>query len=90
MAQEQAKKNAAKAALEFITPQCILGVGTGSTVNYLIDLLVPLKHKIEVCVSSSKQSTERLKALNFRVTELNQVQNLDLPYLILLPLMRLV
>jgi len=78
MSQDQAKQNAAKEALEFITPQCILGIGTGSTVNYFIDLLAPIRNKIEVCVSSSKESTKRLQALNIPVTELNQIQQLDL------------
>jgi ribose 5-phosphate isomerase A len=77
MSQDQAKINAAKQALEFIKPGCTLGVGTGSTVNFFIDFLKDIKSKIEVCVSSSKQSTERLKAQGLRVTDLNHVQMLD-------------
>lgn len=77
MSNDQAKQNAAKQALEFIKPGCILGVGTGSTVNFLIDFLKDIKNKIDVCVSSSKQSTERLKSHGIRVTDLNQVQQLD-------------
>lgn len=77
MSQDQAKQAAAKQSLEFITSGCILGVGTGSTVNYLIDALKEIKNKIEVCVSSSRQSTTRLKALNLPVVDLTQVQSLD-------------
>jgi ribose 5-phosphate isomerase A len=78
MSVEVAKSNAAKKALEFIKPGCILGVGTGSTVNYFIDFLKALKNKIEICVSSSQQTTQRLRALGFTVTDLNQVSALDL------------
>lgn len=77
MSNNQAKENAARQALEFIKSDCILGVGTGSTVNILIDLLPSVKSKIDICVSSSRQSTERLKSLGFTVTELNQVTHLD-------------
>lgn len=77
MSQDQAKINAAKQALEFIKPGCTLGVGTGSTVNFFIDYLKSIKNKIELCVSSSKQSTERLKANGFQVTDLNQIPALD-------------
>ncbi len=75
--QDQAKQNAAHQALEFIEPGCILGVGTGSTSNFFIELLPKIKGKIDACVSSSHDTTRRLKALNFHVVELNSVTGLD-------------
>lgn len=77
MTQENAKQKAALMALDFIEVGCILGVGTGSTVNFFIDELPKIRGKIEVCVSSSKATTERLKALRLPVVELNSVQHLD-------------
>lgn len=75
--QDEAKQNAAHQALEFIEPGCILGVGTGSTTNFFIELLPKIKGKIDACVSSSNETTRRLKALNFQVIELNSVAGLD-------------
>ncbi|AKE51110.1 ribose 5-phosphate isomerase [Kangiella geojedonensis] len=54
----------------------IVGVGTGSTVNYFIDELAKIKHKIEGAVSSSEASTERLKAHGIEVFELNDVDRI--------------
>ena len=51
------KRDAAKAALEFIEPGTTLGVGTGSTVNLLIEMLPEIRDKIDRIVSSSKAST---------------------------------
>lgn len=78
MSQNNAKQQAALMALDFIEVGCVLGVGTGSTVNYFIDALPKLRGKIEVCVSSSKTSTERLKALNLPVVDLNSVPYVDI------------
>lgn len=75
--QNEAKQKAAQQALEFINSGCVLGVGTGSTVRYLIEALPQVRGKIETCVSSSADSTARLKALHFEVIELNQVSQLD-------------
>lgn len=72
------KKQAAIAALNYVEPYTILGVGTGSTVNYFIDALPAIKSKLEGVVSSSHQTTEKLKALNIPVFELNSVDNLPL------------
>lgn len=77
MDQNNAKQRAALMALDFVEVGCILGVGTGSTVNYFIDELPKIRGKIEVCVSSSKASTERLKALKLPVVDLNSVPHLD-------------
>jgi len=72
------KRNAAKAALEFIEPGTILGVGTGSTVNELIALLPTVRDRIDKLVSSSKASTELLEQSGFEVSTLNEVGDVDL------------
>jgi ribose 5-phosphate isomerase A len=74
----QKKSNAAKAALEFITPGTLLGVGTGSTVNCLIDMLPEVRDRIDAVVSSSKASTVLLKERGFEVKTLNEVGDIDL------------
>lgn len=74
--QDQLKRQAAEAALEYIEPNTIVGVGTGSTVNYFIDALATRKHDIEGAVSSSEASTARLKAHGIEVFELNNVADL--------------
>ncbi len=78
MDQDAKKLIVAKAALDYIQNGTILGVGTGSTVNHLIDLLPGVKDKIETVVSSSDASTELLKERGFEVTRLNAVNDLDL------------
>ena len=65
------KQAVAQAALDYIQPGEVLGVGTGSTVNYFIDALVPLRGKIDAAVSSSDASTKRLLELGIRVVDLN-------------------
>ena len=72
------KTMAANAALEHVTEDCILGVGTGSTVNCLIEELKKIKSKIRATVASSLQTEKILKDSGFNVIELNQVDNLDL------------
>ena len=72
------KRAAARAALKFIEPGTRLGVGTGSTVNCLIDLLPSVRDRIECLVSSSKATTALLKKQGFEVSTLNQVGALDL------------
>lgn len=72
------KRNAAKAALDFIEPGVNLGVGTGSTVNQLIELLPEVRHRIESVISSSKATTELLEEQGFEVSTLNQVGDPDL------------
>ena len=74
--QDQLKKQAAEAALKYVQPNSIVGVGTGSTVNFFIDALATMKHDIEAAVSSSEASTERLKAHGIEVVELNNVADL--------------
>lgn len=72
------KRNAAKAAMEFIEPGTTLGVGTGSTVNYLIEMLPEIRDKIDRIVSSSKVSTALLEENGFEVSTLNEVGDYDL------------
>lgn len=71
------KKAAALKALEFIEPNTIVGVGTGSTVNHFIDALATIKNKIAGAVSSSEESTKRLIAHGIEVFDLNSVDDLD-------------
>ncbi|MBE1299234.1 MAG: ribose-5-phosphate isomerase RpiA [Alteromonadaceae bacterium] len=78
MTQDQKKRAAAEAALSFVIPGSIVGVGTGSTVNYFIDGLADIKDDIEAAVSSSEQSTARLKALGIEVLDLNSVGNIEI------------
>jgi ribose 5-phosphate isomerase A len=74
----QKKRDAAKAAMEFIEPGTKLGVGTGSTVNYLIEMLPEIRDKIDCVVSSSKASTALLQENGFEVSTLNEVGDFDL------------
>lgn len=79
MSPDAKKKLAAQAALEYVTPGSIVGVGTGSTVNHFIDLLAErMSGKIEATVSSSEVSTERLQNHDFRVEDLNTVGHLSI------------
>ncbi len=69
----QQKRNAAQASLEFIQPGTTLGVGTGSTVNFLIEMLPTVKDRVDAVVSSSRASTELLEEQGFKVSTLNEV-----------------
>ena len=77
MSQDNMKKMAAEAALEYVDSG-IIGVGTGSTVNYFIDLLATVKHRIDGAVSSSEASTERLQSHGIPVVDLNAADELDI------------
>jgi ribose 5-phosphate isomerase A len=78
MSQESEKKNAALQALAFLEKGLVLGVGTGSTVNYFIDALPTCRDLIDTIISSSQATTTRLKALGFQVTPFPYVSSLDL------------
>ncbi len=78
MDQYQKKQIAAKASLDYIESGIVLGVGTGSTVNHLIDMLPTIKNKIEAVVSSSSASSTLLKERGFEVSMLNAVGDVDL------------
>jgi ribose 5-phosphate isomerase A len=73
MTQEELKTLVGQAALKYVIPGEIVGVGTGSTVNKFIDALATLKDQIPGAVSSSEASTARLKALGIPVFEANAV-----------------
>lgn len=72
------KRDAAKAAMEFIEPGMTLGVGTGSTVNFLIEMLPEIRDKIDRVVSSSKASTVLLEESGFTVSTLNETGDFDI------------
>ncbi|MCU7924605.1 MAG: ribose-5-phosphate isomerase RpiA [Candidatus Thiodiazotropha sp. (ex Dulcina madagascariensis)] len=74
---DELKKQAAKAALEYVKGG-IIGVGTGSTVNHFIDYLASVKGKIDGTVSSSEASTERLKQHGIPVLDLNAAGELEI------------
>lgn len=72
------KAQAAKAALAYVDDNMIIGVGTGSTVNYFIDELATIKHRIDACVASSKATESRLRAAGIPVIDLNSASDLPL------------
>jgi ribose 5-phosphate isomerase A len=74
--QDELKTLVGRAALEFVAPGGVIGVGTGSTVNKFIDALATIKDRIAGAVSSSAQSTERMRALGIRVFDANEVVSL--------------
>ena len=76
MTQDELKTLVGRAALEFVVPGTVVGVGTGSTVNKFIDAMATMKDRILGAVSSSAQSTERLTALGIRVFDANQVERI--------------
>jgi ribose 5-phosphate isomerase A len=77
MTQDELKALVGQAALHYVTPGEIVGVGTGSTVNKFIDALASIKDRIAGAVSSSEASTARLKALGIPVFEANEVGELS-------------
>ena len=78
MSNDDMKKRAAEAALEYVEDHLVLGVGTGSTVNYFIDALARIKHRIDGVVSSSEATTRRLKSGGIPVLDLNAAGPLPL------------
>lgn len=72
MSQDAQKRAAAEAALDYIEDG-VVGVGTGSTVNYFIDALAGIKHKIDGAVASSVATEQRLREHNIPVLQLNSV-----------------
>ena len=78
MNQDELKRQAAEAALEYLPDSGILGVGTGSTVNHFIDLLADIKGRFDGAVSSSEASSERLKAIGMQVLDLNAAGELEI------------
>ena len=78
MNQDEMKKAAAEAALEYVESGMIVGIGTGSTANHFIDLLAGIKGKLDGTVASSITSEERLKSHGIPVMDLNSVGQLSL------------
>ena len=76
MTQDELKTLVGQAALQYVVPGEIIGVGTGSTVNKFIDALATMKDQIKGAVSSSVASTERLLALGIPVFDANEVGEL--------------
>ena len=76
MTQDELKALVGQAALNYVVPGKIVGVGTGSTVNKFIDALATMKDQIKGAVSSSEASTLRLKALGIPVFDSNEVERL--------------
>jgi ribose 5-phosphate isomerase A len=77
MTQDEMKKAAGWAALNYVEKGGIVGVGTGSTVNHFIDALGTIKDEIKGAVSSSVASTEKLEALGIPVFDCNDVEKLN-------------
>lgn len=77
MTQEELKALVGQAALKYVVPGELVGVGTGSTVNHFIDALASIKDQIKGAVSSSEASTLRLKALGIPVFDSNEVERLS-------------
>ena len=76
MTQDELKTLVGQAALHYVEPGSIVGVGTGSTVNKFIDELATMKDRIAGAVSSSVASTERLHALGIKVFDATEVDEL--------------
>ena len=78
MTQDEMKQAVAKAALEHVETDTVVGIGTGSTANYFIDYLAEIKHKINGTVASSEASAERLRSHGIEVMNLNDAGELSL------------
>src|SRR4051812_16453544 len=76
MTQDELKRAVAEAALKHVVEDAIVGVGSGSTVNFFIDALAKIKGRIEGAVAASDASAERLKKHGVRVFDLNSVNEL--------------
>lgn len=78
MSQQRLKIEVARAALKYVEDGMTLGVGTGSTVNALIEELAASGKRLEAAVSSSEETTRRLKDIGIRVVDLNPTGDLEL------------
>ncbi len=75
--QDKQKQEVAKAAIEHVVEDTIIGIGTGSTANFFIDELAKIKHKIEGAVASSEASADRLRGHGITVYDLNAVNDIS-------------
>jgi ribose 5-phosphate isomerase A len=71
------KRAVAEAAIAYVQPGEILGVGTGSTANAFIDALSSVKGRVKAAVASSESTRERLQAIGIEVVDLNQVDRIS-------------
>ncbi|VAY02345.1 Ribose-5-phosphate isomerase A [Arsenophonus endosymbiont of Aleurodicus dispersus] len=78
MTQDKLKKIVGCAALEYIKPDMVVGVGTGSTVAYFIDRLATKKHLIKGAVSSSVASTDKLISLAIPIIDSKDLDGVDI------------
>ena len=76
MNQDDLKRAVARAAIEYVPADCIVGVGTGSTANFFIDELAGIKHRIRGAVASSEASAKRLQGHGIEVVSLNEAGDL--------------
>ncbi len=77
MTQDELKTLVGQAALQYVTPDTVVGVGTGSTVDKFIDALAASGIRVAGAVSSSVRSTERMKALGIPVLDASSVESLQ-------------
>ena len=77
MNQDEMKQAVARAAIEHVLADTIIGVGTGSTANFFIDELAKIKHKINGAVASSEATAERLRGHGIEVFDLNSVNEMS-------------
>ena len=75
---DQKKQAVARAAIEYVEYDDIVGVGTGSTVDFFIEYLKPIKNKISGAVASSIVTKEKLEAIGVRVLDLNDVSDIPI------------
>ena len=76
MTQDELKKAVAQAALKHVVEDKVVGVGSGSTVNFFIDALATIKGRIDGAVAASEASAQRLRGHGIRVFDLNSVNEL--------------
>jgi ribose 5-phosphate isomerase A len=76
MNQDQLKEAVARAAIAYVVPDAIVGVGTGSTANFFIDALAGMKNRIPGAVASSEATKKRLEGHGIRVFDLNEISEI--------------
>jgi ribose 5-phosphate isomerase A len=76
MTQDELKQAVGRAAVNFVVPGQVLGVGTGSTVDFFIDALATARLDVPAAVSSSERSTRRLRDKGIRVVDLNDISEI--------------
>ena len=77
MTQDELKQAVARAAIDYVVPGAIIGVGTGSTANYFIDELGKIRDRIPAAVASSEATAKRLAGHGIKVLDLNEVSDLS-------------